>query len=192
MLTDHMWKGTHEVLKIYTLDVSLKITKLRLHPHLPGANELRHSQGDDPWGISLLGQQYKQYSLSMTSMQFTYTGISMQKKPLWPQGLALHGTLWDRHRTTYTNHMHSCANISALGPLMRWGKFMFKTYCWNIIMYDFIRNHMKATYYTINIIVHALLRYTSVDQGGWCLCFDGHSFVDPHPSNFTRRIFHSC
>ena len=36
----HLRAISHEMLKISSLDVSLKITNLRLHPHLPGTNEL--------------------------------------------------------------------------------------------------------------------------------------------------------
>ena len=36
----HLRANSHEMLKISTLDVSLKISNVRLHMHLPGTNEL--------------------------------------------------------------------------------------------------------------------------------------------------------
>ena len=45
----HLRAISHEMLKICTLDVSLKITNLRLHPHLPGTNELRQSRSVNTW-----------------------------------------------------------------------------------------------------------------------------------------------
>ena len=36
----HLRAISHEILKIFTLNVSLKVTNLRLHPHLPGTNVL--------------------------------------------------------------------------------------------------------------------------------------------------------
>ena len=46
----HLRAISHEMLKISILDVSLKITNLRLQPHFPGTNELLSVVGDRGWG----------------------------------------------------------------------------------------------------------------------------------------------
>ena len=64
----HLRAISHEMLKIATLDVSLKITNLRLHPHLPGTNELSITwwfpwQCSD-WGTTLIrGQTDNRYPI---------------------------------------------------------------------------------------------------------------------------------
>ena len=58
---------SYEMLKISTLDVSLKITNSRLHPHLPGTNELTCTGEQFQWILA---------RISITTMYLETTGFA--------------------------------------------------------------------------------------------------------------------
>ena len=74
----HLKAISLEMLKISILDMSLKITYLRLQPHLPRANELTGSMSHTQWNLSITQSIITWYSMMMINGGYIYRIMNSQ------------------------------------------------------------------------------------------------------------------